>query len=1083
MELAAPGPHDAAPSEAPPSFLSGISRYVGLSVREIRLDGLGDADTQRRLRDLIVQQANEPLDRMKIRRSLQALYATGRFSELQVEADRGPANDVTLVFVARQNYFIGSVTVDGVPRRPASHQLVGATKLQLGELYTREKVEAALRAMSSVMTDNGYYKSEIADEEQFHPDTQLVDVSFHVRPDGHARVGQVTVNGNPGYTPSQVQKIAKFRPGSGVTAQGTTRALQRLRKKYQRDGRLEAQVAITDRNYRADENTLDYVFQLDQGPTVSIRVEGAHVSRARLKKLVPVFEEGSVDDDLLNEGLRNLRDYFQTQGFFDVRVNWDREFDVDKNHRNVVYRVNLGVKHKLEAVRIEGNKSFSTDLIRERMQVKPVSNLLTHGSYSESMLSHDVDVIEETLYRANGFSHVKIERTVLDDYEGTEGRMVVILRIEEGTQVRVGALSITGNRTFDLASLESRLADSGSGLVTIAGQPFSDANLSQDRDVLMGFYFNNGFPDVQVETAYTPQKDNPNLMDVVFAIHEGEQVLVDRILISGLNYTRPYVVQRDLQVHPNTPLNQLAMLDTQRALYDLGLFNEVGMAVQNPDGKSHYKNVLFRLREAKRWTFNYGLGIEVQTGGQPTDVVNSAPAPGAPTPKGTIPNNGGIPLGTNPEGGTTFSPSVNFEVTRINFRGTDDTITFKTHLGNLQQRALVSYGAPHWFDRNDLRLTFTGLYDKSRDVRTFTSERLEGAAQLQQVIGRRGEPTTTLLYRYSYRRVKVDAQTLAISPPLIPLLSKPVLLGMPGFTYLRDKRDSVLDTHKGQYITFDLSVSAKAFGSGSVKGTAEKLSTGANSGGESFEATAANFTRVVAQNSTYQPIWRDRHSPDRMIVFARTTRIGLENVLGAGASILAIPLPERFFAGGATSHRGFGLNQAGPRDLTTGFPLGGNASFLNSVELRLAPPVLPYVGTNLSFVLFHDAGNVFQSGTEMLHSFSRWQQQNRLACRTPAQGKYVLAPSDITPVNPECRFDYMSQAFGTGVRYKTPIGPVRLDFSYNLSPPSFPYYVQCPASPSPGEVAPCNSLPGNTRFFQTGTLRHFNFFFSIGQSF
>jgi hypothetical protein len=77
----------------------------------------------------------------------------------------------------------------------------------------------------------------------------------------------------------------------------------------------------------------------------------------------------------------------------------------------------------------------------------------------------------------------------------------------------------------------------------------------------------------------------------------------------------------------------------------------------------------------------------------------------------------------------------------------------------------------------------------------------------------------------------------------------------------------------------------------------------------------------------------------------------------------------------------------------------------------------------------------------------------------------------------------MSQAFGMGVRYKTPIGPVRADISYNLSPPSFPYYVQCPSTDSSGKGWPCAALPPDALVFQHGTLRHFNFFFSIGQSF
>ena len=64
---------------------------------------------------------------------------------------------------------------------------------------------------------------------------------------------------------------------------------------------------------------------MDEGPTVAIPTEGEKISKGQLKKLVPVYQENSVDDDLLNEGRRNLRDYLQTKGYFDATVDVERQ--------------------------------------------------------------------------------------------------------------------------------------------------------------------------------------------------------------------------------------------------------------------------------------------------------------------------------------------------------------------------------------------------------------------------------------------------------------------------------------------------------------------------------------------------------------------------------------------------------------------------------------------------------------------------------------------------------------------------------------------------------------------------------------
>ena len=178
--------------------------------------------------------------------------------------------------------------------------------------------------------------------------------------------------------------------------------------------------------------------------------------------------------------------------------------------------------------------------------------------------------------------------------------------------------------------------------------------------------------------------------------------------------------------------------------------------------------------------------------------------------------------------------------------------------------------------------------------------------------------------------------------------------------------------------------------------------------------------------------------------------------------------------GGGNSHRGFGLNQAGPRDPTTGFPLGGSALLLNNFELRFPSPTLPFVQDNMSFALFHDMGNVFTDGKHMLDSLLRWHQ-NKALC---SQGLNTVFQAGSGAAR--CNYNYVSHAIGLGIRYKTPVGPVRLDLAYSINPPSynglkgnFQDLIYCTTLTAPG----CNSTP------QVQKVRSFQFFFSIGQAF
>ncbi|HEX7962760.1 MAG TPA: POTRA domain-containing protein, partial [Terriglobales bacterium] len=942
-------------------------------VHDVQFRGAKRSD-QSELLNRIPVHSGHRFRRAQLKESLQMLYGTGRFKNIQVEAETLPDKSINLDFVVDEAVFISALHLYGAPRPPTANQLLNSTKLRLGEEFTDEKLRIAIDRIKRVMAENGYFSSDVQSETQVHPENQNLEINFIVTRGLHARVGEVTVEGDPGYKPEEIRKITKLKTGSEVTVARMTRALNNLRKKYQKQDRLEAQVSLIDRNYHPSTNKLDYTFKIDRGPRVDIRLEGARLRSSQIKKYVPVFEESAVDNDLLNEGQRNLRDYFQTQGYFDASIKFTQTRP-QNDRLLVVYDIDRGERHKLEDVVIRGNKYFPTETIRERMSVQPADVLLRYGRFSQSLLARDLSEVQ-LLYRSNGFDQAKVTSHVQDDYKGEKGRLFVVIDIDEGPQTLVSSLRLEGNHTFNDEQLTAMMS-------TIEGQPYSDYNVANDRQALVNYYYDHGFSNVSVDTRAQPAPGKASAQDVVFKINEGEQVFVDRVLVTGLQRTEPFVVQREFLIRDGDPLSQSGMVNTQQRLYDLSIFNQVDMAVQNQDGEVSRKNLLYQIEEAKRYTFNYGVGFEVQAGS-----VNSA----CSSPQLVVVNQQQTQAICPSQGAAAFSPRVSFDVTRINFRGRNHTVALKTRYGRLLQRASLSYEQPQLLNNPKLTLTVTGFYEKARDVLTFTARRAEGSIQATQEY----KPGTTLVYKFSYRRVATEGLNATVSEASLPLFSRPVRVGMPSFSAIRDHRDDPLESHKGNYNTLDFGVAAAIFGS------------------------QADYSRLFVQNATYYSF-----GANRKWVFARSTRLGVEEPFGAKANTLQgiVPLPERFFAGGNNTHRGFGINQAGPRDPQTGFPIGGEGIFINNLELRSPAVPLPIVGENLSAVIFHDAGNVYTSAGDIIPSLFRISQKDKDQCRNFA---------DPTA---KCDFSYTSHAVGLGLRYRTPIGPVRVDLGYNLNPP------------------------------------------------
>jgi outer membrane protein assembly factor BamA len=254
-----------------------------------------------------------------------------------------------------------------------------------------------------------------------------------------------------------------------------------------------------------------------------------------------------------------------------------------------------------------------------------------------------------------------------------------------------------------------------------------------------------------------------------------------------------------------------------------------------------------------------------------------------------------------------------------------------------------------------------------------------------------------------------------------------------GVSWVRDRRNSPSNATRGNFENVDVDLATKTVGS------------------------AVNFLRVYLQNSTYTPI-------GRRLVFARSTRFGVQTPYGNSLST-DIPLPERFFAGGGTSLRGFGLNQAGPRDPLTGFPIGGQALLVFNQDLRF-PMHLPLIGDRLGGAIFYDAGNVFSSVRTISLRYSP---------PVPTVGPATDALGNTTTVcltNCTNELNYFSHTVGFEFRYGTPIGPVAIDLGYQVNPAQF--LVQtgtCPAIVGSACPASITKLPG------------FQFFINLGATF
>lgn len=655
----------------------------------------------------------------------------------------------------------------------------------------------------------------------------------------------------------------------------------------------------------------------------------------------------------------------------------------------------------------------------------------------------DPDLVQEgrrnliSYFQGKGFFHVKVQSQIEQQPSGT----TILYQIEKGAKGKVSSIQFRGNQHFDSDDLLSHVTVAKSHFLSRG--KYSDYMLHKSAQNLEALYQNAGYSQVKV----TPTvKEQQGKMAITFQVEEGPLDVVNSFKIEGnKNVSETEFAPNGLHMAPGKPFSaQLVDKDRDQIMatylqhgYLVAAFRaeatplkqdphrmdvvytieegpQVRTAMVGTLGLKHTNPALIArqvkvpvgqpLREDTLLVAEsnlYNLGVfdwasvdplrpittesdnevlikvheaqrNVITYGVGFEVVNR----GGNVPGGTIalPNLPpvGLPKSFQTSQATFWGPRGSFEYSRLNFLGRAETLTIGGLAARLDQRAAASLANPAFWN-STWASTITVSGERSSENPIFTDKLVQGTFQVQRPLNR--SKTDTLILRYSLRRTNLSNLLI---PELVTPEDRNERLSTLAASFIRDTRDNALDAHRGMYESVEADINPSLLGSNT------------------------NFVRVLGQAAYY------RRLGGNGIVWANSLRLGLEGAFAGDH----VPLSERFFAGGGSSIRGFSLNGAGPQrtvpvcsnpaDTSTcsqiTVPVGGNQLVIFNSEVRFPIPVtLPLIGNKLGGVVFYDGGNIYNS------------------------------------VGFQNFFGNYTNSVGFGLRYATPVGPVRVDIGHLLT--------------------------------------------------
>jgi outer membrane protein assembly factor BamA len=703
---------------------------------------------------------------------------------------------------------------------------------------------------------------------------------------------------------------------------------------------------------------------------------------------------------------------------------------------NITYTVEPSRRLKLTDIRITGtNKLTYEDLANElKSQKANALGIIPYLGYGRGFTSLTLLEQDKRIIRAHmrdlGYRRatVAVRQGISVDSEA----LIITFEVDEGPLTRVAGIAFQGNTAYP----EARLRDE---VKTIIGAPYSRSLVQEDADRILNLYARDGFLDAAMSPSIVemPKKDGDEQVQVIYAMsNEGDKFFVNNIIVNGVSGSadtqrkKRDAIARVVSLAEGDVLRADLISESERDLYATDAFRQVIITTQ-PAGETatgaKKKDIIIDVEETKPRVLEYGGGYSTDTG--PLGLLELSNV--------NLMNklrHGAIRLRASPRqqllrfeyfdprfaryGKRQFAPlalSLQYQQ--------DSTITRFF-------RSTIDRGTSGIVQRLDEDGNPIDVFGNKTDQPTIN--RLTFNAETQRVLD--AKTRTVIFGRYSYEDVRLfNTQSLLIQPVLQP--DRAIRISRIATSLVRDTRErcepglrrgrpdeetlgksievcryNQLDPTRGEFLSIDYSLALRQLG-GSI-----------------------SFNR-------FQSIYRRYYKVDRVrgTVLAGNLTIGLANLFSPrdrdgdgvlGEADLALPISERFFSGGSTTLRGFGYEEAGPRQaifprgvfrdrqgeivVLNPFtvPLGGNAMVVLNLEARV--PVTP----DVQVVPFYDGGNVFRRIGDIF-------------------GRSKPNPTS-DPIEANNLRAHWAHTVGLGFRIKTPLGSsFAVDYGFLLNPPEF----------------------------------------------
>lgn len=554
-------------------------------VRRVDFVAPGQADLAE-LRSAFGLREGAPLTRTAIRAGVQALVATGKVEDALVSVEAGDAGALVVV-QAQLTSRVDTVVVTGLPRR-LQRVVVANLGLARGRLLTVESFERSLRWAQDELRSRGFVEATLDPDLRFDLEKGTVAVRVAATP-GPERVLRGVVVQGVEITEAEALRVCELKLGGRLGDGNLDGARRRLAEHLRREGWWEADVDTPRTQMEGSHATV--TFQAMPGPRHRLELEGLASVKELAAEALPFltgqepFAEAAIDT--MTTGVRLS---LQRQGYLLAKAA--ARFDRSSDERVLHLKVERGPRTPIVAVRFPGGEGVDAAELEGHIGAfrgRPWR--WGREGVDEQTLEADAASVQATL-QAHGYADASVENFKIVP----EGKGVAIeLQVHPGPHLTVTELTVEGIPEGVLVPV----------LPLVKGGPWSQLGEEESRTALLAVLQNAGFADAAATVSHTCSEGH---CGVRLTAAPGERIVVDRVVIAGLEHTKRSVVEAVVHLKPGESVGPGQLLEAQRRLLSLGLFSEVGIEAIPGQESGTRRGLLVNTIEGPSRAVSYGMG-------------------------------------------------------------------------------------------------------------------------------------------------------------------------------------------------------------------------------------------------------------------------------------------------------------------------------------------------------------------------------------------------------------------------------------------------------------------------------------------